>query len=112
MEIVVSSEGALGLAGPEDFRSFRVVVPKAVAPSVVSAALDVIGRSDGGGHVFVEPRWILEQVPTFPTLLLSTSAGGRDSTACCPTRPARAGPTPTAGSEPRIEYVVADQQPS
>ena len=34
MEIVVSSEGALVLAGPEDFRSFRVVVPKAVAPSV------------------------------------------------------------------------------
>jgi len=73
----------------------RVVVPKAVAPSVVSAALDVIGRSDDGGHVSLNPAGSSSRSPP----LLSRSAGGRDSTAWCPTRPARARPTPTAGSE-------------
>jgi hypothetical protein len=111
MEIVVSSEGALGLAGPEDFRSFRVVVPKAVAPSVVSAALDVIGRSDGGGHVFVEPRWILEQVPTFPTL--AVDIGWRQRFDGMLSYAASQGWTdPDGRVRARIEYVVADQQPS
>ena len=108
MEIVVSSEGAPVLADPEDFRSFRVVVPKAAAPSVVSAALDVIGRSDDGGRVFVEPRWILEQVAT-----LAAEIGWRQRFDGMLSYAASQGWTdPDGRVRAHVEYVVADQQPS